>query len=48
MSTARGYPASSGSSTAALATGGTIPPGASSTATEEWSGSSDIIKVLTD
>jgi hypothetical protein len=48
MSTTRGYPASSGTATAALATGGTIPSGASSTATEEWSGSSDTIKVLTD
>ena len=37
MSTVRGYPASSGTAAAAHATGGGIPPGASTTATEEWS-----------
>ena len=48
MNTARGYPASSGTAAAALAIGGDIPPGASTTATEEWSVPSNVIKVLTD
>ena len=37
-----------GTSTAGLATGGSNPPSTTLAATEEWSGSSNTIKVLTD
>ncbi len=48
MSQNRRYLASSGNATSALAIAGDANPGEALTAVEEWSGSSNTIKVLTD
>ena len=49
MGTASSYVAGGGTSTLALKTGGTIPPGASTTATEEFTGQTETLtsKTLT-
>ena len=47
MGTAASYVAGGGTSTLALKTGGTIPPGASTTATEEFTGETETVTART-